>query len=152
MMRDQGVKFFPEVGSTEENASIWVCEFPMKSPEGAICAKDMTAIQQCQNWLRLRKNYAEHSVSATIYVKPEEWMAVGNWVYEHFDQITGLSFLPLSEHIYQLAPLEQIDESKYYEMLGEMPKIDYSKLADYEKADMTTGAQTLACVAGQCEI
>ena len=152
MMKDQGVKFHPEVGMTEQDATIWVCEFPVKSPEGAVCADQMTAIQQLQYWLRVKKNYAEHSVSATIYVKEDEWMTVGNWVYEHFDQITGLSFLPYSDHIFQLAPMEEITESKYYEMLDQVVEIDYSKLAEYEREDMTTGAQQLACVAGQCEI
>jgi len=152
MMRDQGVKFYPEVGMTEQDATIWVCEFPVKSPDGAVCADQMTAIQQLQYWLRVKKNYAEHSVSATIYVKEDEWMTVGNWVYEHFDQITGLSFLPYSDHIFQLAPMEEITESKYYEMLDQVVEIDYSKLAEYEREDMTTGAQQLACVAGQCEI
>jgi ribonucleotide reductase, class II len=152
MMKDQGVKFYPEVGMTEANATIWVCEFPVKSPEGSVYAKDLTAIQQLQYWLRVKKNYAEHSVSATIYVKPDEWLTTGNWVYEHFDQITGVSFLPLSEHSYQLAPLEECSEIEYHRMLNDMPKINYSKLIKYENEDMTTGAQTLACVGGQCEL
>jgi len=152
MMKDQGVKFYPEVGQNSENATIWVCEFPVKSPEDAVCASDMSAIQQLENWLKLKKNWAEHTVSCTVYVKEDEWMQVGNWVYDHWEHVTGISFLPYSDHVYELAPMEAISESRYYEMLNEQVEIDYSKLAEYEVADMTTGAQQLACTAGNCEI
>jgi hypothetical protein len=112
----------------------------------------MSAIQQLENWLKLKKNWAEHTVSCTVYVKEDEWMTVGNWVYDHWDHVTGISFLPYSDHVYQLAPMEAISESKYYEMLNEQVEIDYSKLADYEKEDFTIGAQNLACSGGQCEV
>jgi ribonucleoside-triphosphate reductase len=152
MMKDQGVKFYPEVGQNPETATIWVCEFPVKSPEDAVCASEMTAIQQLENWLKLKKNWAEHTVSCTVYVKEDEWMTVGNWVYDHWEHVTGISFLPYSDHVYQLAPMEAISESKYYEMLNEQVEIDYSKLADYEKEDFTIGAQNLACSGGNCEL
>jgi ribonucleoside-triphosphate reductase len=152
MMKDQGVKFLPEVGQDPETATIWVCEFPMKSPEGSVCASEMTAIEQLENWLKCKRHWAEHTVSCTVYVKDDEWLAVGQWVYSHWDHVTGISFLPYSDHVYQLAPMEEITESQYIHMLDEMVEIDYSKLGEYEKADMTTGAQNLACTAGQCEI
>ena len=152
MMRDQGVKFVPEVGQNEDNATIWVCEFPVKSPDNALIADEVSAIDQLNQWLKLKRHWAEHTVSCTVYVNEEEWMEVGNFVYKNFDDITGVSFLPKSEHVYQLAPLEAISESDYYRLLDEQVEIDFSKLPDFEKVDMTTGAQQLACVAGQCEI
>ena len=102
--------------------------------------------------VKAKANWAEHSVSCTIYVKEDEWMEVGNFVYKNFDDITGVSFLPKSDHIYQLAPLEESLRADYYRLLDEQVEIDFSKLPEFEKVDMTTGAQQLACVAGQCEI
>jgi len=152
LMKVQGGIFVPEVGQNEDNATIWVCEFPVKSPDNALIADEVSAIDQLNQWLKLKRHGAEHTVSCTVYVNEEEWMEVGNFVYKNFDDITGVSFLPKSEHVYQLAPLEAISESDYYRLLDEQVEIDFSKLPDFEKIDMTTGAQQLACVAGQCEI
>lgn len=152
MMRDQGFKFVPEVGQSEKDASTWVIEFPIKSPEGCITRNDMTALEQLEQWLKIKKNWAEHTVSATIYVDEGEWLKVGNWVYEHFSDISGISFLPKNNHIYQLAPYEEITEKQYLSMLPEQKSVDYSKLSAYEKEDWTEGAQTLACVGDRCEL
>ena len=151
-MRDQGVKFHPEVGQPEETAMTWVCEFPVKAPENSVMVKDVDAISQLKQWLKIKHNYTEHTVSATIYVKPDEWLEVGNFVYENFDDLVWVSFLPKDDHIYQLAPYEEIDEKTYDEMLANFPIIDYSELSKYETEDNTTGAQTVACSGDSCEI
>ena len=152
MMRDQGVKFLPEVGQPEETAMTWVCEFPVKAPDCSVKVKEVSAIDQLKQWLKIKHNYTEHTVSATIYVKPDEWFKVGHFVYENFDDLVGVSFLPKDDHIYQLAPYEEIDEQTFNKLEGEFPKIDYSQLSKYEKEDNTTGAQTVACSGDSCEI
>jgi len=152
MMRDQGFKFVPEVGQSEKDASTWVIEFPIKSPDGCITRNDLTALEQLEQWLKIKKNWAEHTVSATIYVDDGEWLKVGNWVYDHFSDISGISFLPKNNHIYQLAPYEEITEKVYLSMLPEQKSVDYSKLSAYEQEDWTEGAQTLACVGDRCEL
>jgi hypothetical protein len=152
MMKDQGVKFHPEVGQPVKTAMTWVCEFPVKAPEKSVKVKDIDAISQLKQWLKIKHNYTEHTVSATIYVKPDEWFEVGNFVYENFDDLVGVSFLPKDDHIYQLAPYEEIDEKTYDTLLADFPKIDYSMLSKYETEDNTTGAQTVACTGDSCEI
>ena len=152
MMRDQGVTFHPEVGQPVETAQTWVVEFPVKAPENSVKVKDVDAISQLKQWLKIKHNYTEHTVSATIYVKPDEWFEVGNFVYENFDDLVGVSFLPKDDHIYQLAPYEEIDEKTYDTLLADFPKIDYSMLSKYETEDNTTGAQTVACSGDSCEI
>ena len=152
MMWDQGFKFVPEVGQSEKDASTWVIEFPIKSPDGCITRNDLTALEQLEQWLKIKKNWAEHTVSATIYVDDGEWLKVGNWVYDHFSDISGISFLPKNNHIYQLAPYEEITEKVYLSMLPEQKSVDYSKLSAYEQEDWTEGAQTLACVGDRCEL
>ena len=100
-----------------------------------------------------QKNWCEHKPSVTISVKEHEWMEVGAWVYENFDWMSGVSFLPFSEHTYQQAPYQDCDEKEYKFLLNKMPKqVDWSKLSEYESMDMTVGAQELACAAGFCEI
>ena len=152
MMKDQGVNFIPEIGQPKETAMTWVCEFPVEAPKSAVLVKDVDAISQLKQWLKIKHNYTEHTVSATIYVKPDEWFEVGNFVYENFDDLVGVSFLPKDDHIYQLAPYEEIDEKTYDTLLADFPKIDYSKLSKYETEDNTTGAQTVACSGDSCEI
>jgi ribonucleoside-diphosphate reductase alpha chain len=147
-LRDEGVPFNEDPG----DASLWVFEFLVKSPEGAITRNEMTALQMLENWLVWKKSWAEHSVSSTIYIEPSEWVAVGAWVYEHFDDITGVSFLPKDGGTYQLAPYEEISESEYNRRVMEFPKISWQKLRRYENSDMTTTAQELACVGGVCEL
>jgi len=126
--------------------------FPIKSPEGAVLANEQGAIQQLENWLTYKKYWAEHSVSVTIYVKENEWMSVGAWCYENFDMLTGISFLPYSDHTYQQAPYTPCTKEEYEKAAETMPNVDFSKLSEYEQEDNTEGAQTLACTADGCEI
>jgi ribonucleoside-diphosphate reductase alpha chain len=152
MLKDQGMKFVPEVNQTEKTANTWVCEFPIKAPDNCITRTDMNAIQQLEQWLKLKQNWTEHTVSATIYVDEHEWLEVGNWVYKHFDKISGLSFLPKNDHIYQLAPYEEITKEVFEKMVSEMPSIDYLKLSKYEKEDYTEGSKSYACTGDKCEL
>jgi ribonucleoside-diphosphate reductase alpha chain len=152
MARDQGVPCLPEVGQSAETATTYVLEFPVKAPEGAIFKDEVSALDLLKEWKRLKEHYVEHNPSATIYVGPDEWIAVGNFVYENWDWVGGLSFLPRSEHVYQLAPYEAITKEEYERRARAIGKIDFSKLSQYEATDNTTGAKELACVSGVCEI
>lgn len=152
MARDQGVPCLPEVGQTEGTATTYVLEFPVKAPEGARFKDEVSALDLLKEWKRLKEHFVEHNPSATIYVGPDEWIAVGNFVYENWDSIGGLSFLPRSEHVYQLAPYEAITKEEYERRKKAIGKIDFSKLSQYEAADNTTGAKEFACVSGVCEI
>ncbi|HEY4513246.1 MAG TPA: ATP cone domain-containing protein [Candidatus Paceibacterota bacterium] len=152
MARDQGVPCLPEVGQAESTATTYVLEFPVKAPEGAIFKDEVSALDLMKEWKRLKEHFVEHNPSATIYVGPDEWIAVGNFVYENWDWIGGLSFLPRSEHVYQLAPYEAITKEEYERRARAIGKIDFSKLSQYEAADNTTGAKEFACVSGVCEI
>ena len=130
-----------------------VFSFPMMAPKGSVCSTDMTAIQQ----LEIRKCYAqhwcEHKPSVTISVKEEEWVPVGAWCWENFEHVSGISFLPFSDHTYQQAPYQDIDEKTYKKLAKDMPtNIDWNKLQDFEKEDNTKGSQELACTAGVCEL
>ncbi|MFA6094857.1 MAG: ATP cone domain-containing protein [Candidatus Paceibacterota bacterium] len=152
MLKDQGVPYFPEVGQSAENANTYVLEFPVKAPDGSIFKDDMTAQQQLDFWKMVKMNYTEHNPSTTISVSDDEWIGVANWVYANWDEIGGLSFLPRSNHVYKLAPYEEIDEKTYNEMLKRFKGIDFAKIMTYEKEDETKGAKELACVGGTCEI
>lgn len=152
MARDQGVPCLPEVGQSEASATTFVLEFPVKAPEGAVFKDEVSALDLMKEWKRLKEHFVEHNPSATIYVGPDEWLAVGNFVYENWDSIGGLSFLPRSEHVYQLAPYEAITKEEYERRRRAIGKIDFSKLSQYEIEDNTTGAKELACVSGVCEI
>jgi ribonucleoside-diphosphate reductase alpha chain len=135
------------------NASNVVFSFPIKSPEGATLRDDMSAIENLELWKRLQDHWCEHKPSVTISVKEDEWMAVGAWVYENFDCLSGVSFLPYDGGSYKQAPYQEITEDEYNEWLTRMPKdIDWMGLQDYEKEDHTTGSQELACTGGVCEI
>jgi ribonucleoside-diphosphate reductase alpha chain len=152
MARDQGVPCLPEVGQSEATATTFVLEFPVKAPAGAIFKDEVTALDLMKEWKRLKEHFVEHNPSATIYVGPDEWIAVGNFVYENWDWIGGLSFLPRSDHVYQLAPYEAIAKEEYERRTRAIGKIDFSKLSQYEASDNTTGAKEFACVSGVCEI
>ena len=133
--------------------STTVFSFPMKSPNGAVTRTSMTAIEQLDLWLTYQRHWCEHKPSVTISVKEHEWMDVGAWVYEHFDEVSGISFLPFSEHTYQQAPYQDIDEEQYKEFLTKMPSsVDWSLLPEFEKEDTTSGGRELACTAGVCEV
>jgi len=148
-MKDQGIPSEPDVMKPD---STTVFSFPQKSPQGAITRNDMTAIEQLELWLVYQRHWCEHKPSVTVTVREQEWMEVGAWVYKHFDEVSGVSFLPHSDHTYQQAPYQDCSEREYLDALAMMPeRIDWTKLSDYEKEDMTKSAQTFACV-GSCEI
>jgi len=149
-MIDQGIPNEPDAFKPDQTT---VFSFPQKAPVGATCTADMTAIEQLEMWLMYQRNWCEHKPSVTINVKSEEWLEVGAFVYKHFDEMSGVSFLPFNEHTYQQAPYQDCDEAAYQEMLDKMPKrIDWSKLSEYENEDNTSGSQTLACSGDSCEI
>lgn len=152
MLRDQGVPYFPEVGQSKENATTYVLEFPVKSPEGSVYKNDITAIDQLEHWKLVKKNYTEHNPSVTISIGENEWIEVANWIYKNWDIVGGLSFLPRDNHVYQLAPYEEIDEKKFNELAERLKHIDYSKIITYEKTDEIDVKKELACVGNVCEI
>lgn len=135
------------------NPKAVVFSFPFKAPEGALVRDDMPALKQLETWLVYKTHWTEHSPSVTVSVRPEEWEEVGDWVFEHFDLITGVSFLPHSDHVYKQAPFQSISEKEYDKAVKNFPKsIDWTLLPVYETEDTTTGSQTLACTSGVCEI
>ena len=152
MMKDQGVPYHPEVGQNADDANTFVLEFPMKAPEDAICKDDISAIDQLEHWKVVKVNYTEHNPSVTISVGENEWIQVAHWLYQNWDIVGGLSFLPRSNHVYQLAPYEAIDEKKYKELTSKMPDFDFSKIVIYELKDETEVKRELACAGGVCDI
>ncbi|MCX6753763.1 MAG: ATP cone domain-containing protein [Candidatus Nomurabacteria bacterium] len=152
MMKDQGVPFHPEVGQNLGDANTFVLEFPMKAPNDAICKDDITAIEQLEHWKIVKVNYTEHNPSVTISVGENEWIKVAHWLYQNWDIVGGLSFLPRTNHVYQLAPYEAIDEKTYKELVGRMPDFDFSKIVTYELRDETEVKRELACTSGVCDI
>lgn len=153
MVQDQGIPVLPEVGYSTSTASTMVMEFPMKAPEGALTNKDVTAVDMLTEWRRLKENFTEHNPSVTIYAGDDEWLDIANFVYKNWGNVGGLSFLPRSEHVYQLAPYEEITEEEYNERKAAFKDIDFSKLSDYEVEDNTQGAKELACAGPDgCEV
>ena len=152
MMKEVGIPCNPENGQTEEDASTWVLEFPVKSPEGCITRKDVTALDQLSHYKNLQHNWCEHNASMTVYVRDDEWFEVGNWVYKNWDIINGVSFLPYDGGHYKLAPYEEIDVHTYERLIKDLPRIVYSELAKYEYEDNTQGKQELACSGDKCDI
>ena len=149
-MIDQGIPNEPDVMKPDATT---VFSFPMKAPRDAVVTADMTAIEQLEMWLAYQRSWCEHKPSVTINVKSDEWFEVGAFVYKHFDEMSGVSFLPFNEHTYQQAPYQDVDKKKYLETLGQMPnKIDWSLLSDYENEDNTAGSQTMACSGDVCEM
>jgi ribonucleoside-diphosphate reductase alpha chain len=181
MMKDQGFNFSPENGQrktdvdlkrqalldqgvsgeealirvpewNESQVMTWVVEFPEASPKNAITRDKMTAIDQLEWYLKLKKHWCEHNISITVYVREDEWLKVGSFVYEHFDEIVGVSFLPYDSGSYEQAPYEEITKDRYEELVKKQPKIDYSLLVNYENDDNTSGAKALACSGDSCEL
>jgi len=149
-LKEVGIPNEPDV-MKPENTTVFY--FPMKSPEGAITRNDMTAVEQLEIWKIYQLHWCEHKPSVTISVREHEWPAVGAWVYDNFDYISGVSFLPHSDHTYRQAPYEECNVEKYNQFLDQMPdSILWSDLAFYETEDHTTGLQTLACSADGCEV
>ena len=149
-MKDQGIPSEPEVRKPEVTT---VFSFPVQSPQGAIVTSDLSAIEQLETWLMYQRHWCEHKPSITVNVRKDEWFEVGSFVYEHFDEMSGVSFLPYNEHTYQQAPYQEIDKDEYESLLNLMPKsIDWSKLSVYEKEDNTKSSQALACTGDICEV
>ena len=149
-MKDQKIPNQPDVMKPDQTT---VFSFPMKAPDGAIVTADMSAIEQLEMWLAYQRSWCEHKPSVTINVKNDEWFEVGAFVYKHFDEMSGVSFLPFNEHTYQQAPYQDCSKTDYKTLLSCMPKaIDWTKLSEYEKEDNTAGSQTLACSGDSCEI
>ncbi len=149
-MMDQGIPSEPCVMKGDTTT---VFSFPIKSPPKSVTRNDMTAIEQLEMWLKYQRHFCEHKPSVTISVREEEWMEVGAFVYKYFDEMSGVSFLPHSEHTYQQAPYQEIDKDAYNVLLKSMPKrIDWAGLSEYEKDDNTVAMQTMACSGDVCEI
>ena len=149
-MIDQGIPNEPCVMKPDSTV---VFSFPVKSPEQAVTRNDMTAVEQLELWLTYQRHWCEHKPSVTISVRDSEWMAVGAFVYEYFDEMSGVSFLPHSDHTYQQAPYQDCTKEEYQEMLSKMPaKIDWELLNEYESEDNTVSMQTMACSGDSCEI
>ena len=150
-MKDQGVPVEDAIGKEGTTA---VFSFPMKAPEGSVFRDDMTAIEQLELWKVYAEHWTEHKPSITVYVRESEWMEVGAWVYKHFDLLSGVSFLPHTDHIYKQAPYQEITEEEYNTIVDKFPKqLEWDRLSEYETEDNTTVEHELACsAAGGCEI
>jgi len=149
-LTDQGVPAEPCVMKPDTTT---VFSFPQKAPYAAVTRNDMTAIEQLELWLIYQRHWCEHKPSVTITVKDNEWLAVGDWVYNHFGEVSGVSFLPHSDHTYQQAPYQDCTKEEYEEALSKMPKtIDWSLLSEYETDDQTKGSSTFNCSGGYCEV
>ena len=130
-----------------------VFSFPTKAPRGCVTRDDLNAIEQLEVWLMYQRHWCEHKPSVTITVREHEWLEVGAWVFKHFDEMSGVSFLPHSDHSYKQAPYQEIEQDEYKELNKSMPKdIDWEKLSEYEVEDTTVGSQTLACSGDSCEV
>lgn len=150
LMIDQGVPSEPEIHKPEQTT---VFSFPVKSPDVCVTRDDVTAIEQLETWLMYQRNWCEHKPSVTVSVKDDEWFEVGAFVYKHFDEMSGVSFLPHDGGSYQQAPYQECTKEEYLELLKVMPKsIDWTKLSEYELDDTTSGMQTMACSGDVCEI
>lgn len=151
VMIDSGLYHEEDVMKPEVD---WVFYFPMKSPKTSVLRDDMSAIEQLETWMLYQKYWCEHKPSVTISVKEDEWFKVGAWVYENFEWVSGISFLPASDHVYEQAPYQEITEEEYDEWLKKTPKeIDWGRLSEYEKTDMTVGSQELSCSSAEgCSI
>ena len=148
-LKEQGVPSEADVMKPDTQT---VFSFPMKSPDNAVTRHDMTAIEQLEMWLVYQRHWCEHKPSVTVTVRDDEWMEVGAFVFKHFDEMSGVSFLPHSEHTYQQAPYQDCTKDVYDKLSSEFSHIDWNKLQDYEKEDNTNSSQTFACSGDSCEI
>lgn len=149
-LRSINVPHSPEIGQDAATANTFVFEIPVKSPEDSMF--DTPAIEQLEFWRMYKTCFCEHNPSVTIMVKEDEWMSAGAWVYDNWDIVGGLSFLPKSDNVYQLMPYEAITEEEYEQKMVNMPDIDFVALEAFEKDDDTTGAKEYACVGGSCDM
>ncbi len=152
LMEEMNVPMDPENGQTRDNANTWVIHFPVKSPEGAITRNQLTALDQCEHWLRNKEQWTEHNPSVTISYRPTEVIDLIKWVWDHRNIIGGMSFLPISDAQYSQMPYEEITEEQYNQLSALFPTLDFSKIWEYEKEDFTTASTELACTSGACSI
>lgn len=152
MLRDQKFPHYPETGQNEATAATFVLEFPVRAPEGCITRADLGALDQLVHWRRVKKHYTEHNPSVTVLVDEDEWIETANWLYNSWEILGGLSFLPRTDNVYELAPYQEIEAAEYERRLAELPVLDFSRIVLYEKQDTTQGARELACLGGMCEI
>lgn len=152
LMKDQKISYFPETGQDFDSATICVLEFPIKAPDGAMVRSKLSAKSQLEYWKRVKLEFTEHNPSVTISVGEDEWIEVANWLYENWNILGGLSFLPREDHVYRLAPYEEITKERYEELVAKMPTLDFSQIMLYEEDDTTDLKAEPACTGGQCEI
>jgi ribonucleoside-diphosphate reductase alpha chain len=149
-LKDVGIPWEPDVMAPETTT---VFSFPQAAPEEAVTRKDLTAVEHLEIWKVYKQHWTEHNPSITINVKDDEWIEVASWVYDNWEFVGGISFLPYSDHVYKQAPYQDITSTDYEQLSREVPKaIDWKYLEDYEHEDTTTGSQSLACVAGNCDV
>lgn len=149
-MKNEGFPYEPDVMKPEH---VTVFSFPVDSPKSSVKRDEMSAIEQLEHWLIYQRHWCEHKPSITVTVREDEWMEVGAWVYKYFDEVSGVSFLPYSDHVYKQAPYQECTKKQYNELVKKMPKdIDWSGLKSYEESDNTAGSQTFACSGNSCEI
>lgn len=152
LLQDQGIPMDVENGQTVEDATAYVIHFPVKAPDGAVISDELSAIDQCEYWLKAKLNFTEHNPSVTITYKPSEVIDLIKWISDHRDFIGGLSFLPALNAQYKQMAYEKISKEEYTQKIKDFPQIDFSKLWLYEKEDFTEASQELACVSGVCTI
>lgn len=148
LMKDQGVPCEVDV----MNPSALVFSFPQKAPEGAVCTSEIGAMEQLRLWKIYQDYWSEHKPSITVFYTDEEFLKAGAWLYENFDSVSGISFLPRSEHTYKQAPYEEITQEGYEALRSKMPVLNWALLGSYEQEDNTVGQQTLACTGNNCEL
>jgi ribonucleoside-triphosphate reductase len=148
----RGVPHNPEVGETWEKHNTLVFEFPVKAPKETILRNEKSALEQLEYWKMLKTAWCDHNPSITIYVKEDEWMEIGSWVYKNWDLIAGISFLPYDGGNYPLAPYEELTEEQYNKLLASFPEVDFTELSKYETEDETQGSFEMACSNGACEL
>lgn len=152
VLKDTAVPMDPENGQTPKDAITWVVHFPVKAPKTAVTRNDRTAIQQCEYWLQNKVHYTEHNPSVTITYRHDEVIDLLKWVWEHQDKIGGMAFLPAFDAQYDQMPYEEISQGEYEKLAAAFPAIDFAKIYRYEEEDLTTAAQELACLAGNCDV
>lgn len=152
VLHDAGVPMDPENGQTRENATTWVVHFPVKSAPGAVTRHTYSALQQCEYWLQNKLHYTEHNPSVTITYQPDEVLDLIRWIWAHQDKIGGMAFLPAFDAHYDQMPYIEISKEQYEQLADEFPEIDFSKIYRYEEEDLTTAAQEMACVSGNCDV
>jgi ribonucleoside-diphosphate reductase alpha chain len=151
VLRDTGVSMDPENGQAPESARTWVAHFPIKSPQGAITRKDLSAIEQCDYWLKVKTYWTEHNPSVTVTYSSDEILDIVKWIWQHQDKIGGMTFLPNFDAQYEQMPYIEISKQEYEKLTSQFPEIDFSKIYRYEAEDLTVAAQEVACLAGTCE-